>query len=322
MIRAFLISTLILATPAVARSPLFSLPIDCELGETCYIQHFVDNDPTESKSDFACGITTCDGHKGVDFALPSLKAMQNGVNVIAAAPETVAGFRESVDDVVYSDENAADVDGIECGNGVVISHGAGWVTRYCHLKKDSIVVKKGQRVAMGAILGQVGLSGKTQFPHVHLSVRHNGTVVDPFDPDSRDTCNPEPPTDTLWLEAPAYEDGGVISAGFATKVPVYQTVKDGDANEADITTTSLAFVLWGYGHMARKDDVLSLTIIGPDGEFAKNLNPITRNRALFFRATGKKRRDTPFAKGVYTGIVELLRDDQVIGTQTITRTLR
>ena len=64
-------------------------------------------------------------------------------------------------------------------------------------KKDSIVVKKGQRVAMGAILGQVGLSGKTQFPHVHLSVRHNGTVVDPFDPDSRDTCNPEPPTDTL-----------------------------------------------------------------------------------------------------------------------------
>lgn len=61
--------------------------------------------------------------------------MQNGVNVIAAAPGTVAGFREGVDDVVYSDENAADVDGIECGNGVVISHGAGWVTQYCHLKK-------------------------------------------------------------------------------------------------------------------------------------------------------------------------------------------
>ena len=322
MIRALAITTLVFATPAVAKSPLLSLPIDCTLGETCYIQHFVDNDPFDSKRDFNCGKTTYDGHKGVDFALPSLKAMDAGVDVIASAPGTVVGVREGVADVIYSKENAADVDGIECGNGVVISHGAGWVTQYCHLKKDSIIVKKGQRVAMGAVLGEVGLSGKTQFPHVHLSVRHRNTVIDPFDPKSGDTCGLEANEKDLWLDTPDYEPGGVISLGFATEVPKYQTVKDGTASNPDITVTSPALVLWGYGHMALKDDVFTLTLDGPDGPFVDQTLVIERNRALFFRATGRKNSTGTFKAGTYTGTVELTRDGTVIDRRTITRTLR
>jgi murein DD-endopeptidase MepM/ murein hydrolase activator NlpD len=61
----------------------------------------------------------------------------------------------------------------------VIVHDQGWETQYCHLKHGSISVKVGDTVQVGDVLGKIGLSGRTQFPHVHVSVRHNGTRIDP-----------------------------------------------------------------------------------------------------------------------------------------------
>jgi len=43
------------ATPAVAQDLRLGLPIDCTLGDTCYIQNYVDNDPSEAALDFQCG---------------------------------------------------------------------------------------------------------------------------------------------------------------------------------------------------------------------------------------------------------------------------
>ncbi|WP_420862778.1 M23 family metallopeptidase [Algirhabdus cladophorae] len=286
------------------------------MGDDCYIQHFVDSDPSPERRDFRCGLTTYEGHKGTDFALPSLRAMELGVNVIAAAPGTVIGLRDGVPDQIYSAENADQVEGIECGNGVVIRHGDGWTTQYCHLEQDSVSVIKGQRVAMGAVLGRVGLSGKTQFPHVHLTLRKDNEVVDPFAP-AAESCGAPETEKTLWLEAPDYEPGGVITAGFATKVPEYADIKAGTAAERDIDVTAPALVLWGFGHMAQEGDVFSLRLMGPDGEITQNSQPLTRNRALFFRAAGKKRTQDEWPAGTYTGIVELFRGGQMIDTRQV-----
>ena len=40
--------------------------------------------------------------------------------------------------------------------------------------------QKGWPGARGRALGAVGLSGRTEFPHLHISVQKNGKVVDPF----------------------------------------------------------------------------------------------------------------------------------------------
>ncbi len=72
----------------------------------------------------------------------------------------------------------------------------------------------------------VGLSGRTQFPHVHLSLRKHGKVVDPFRPNA--TCGGLG-DDTLWADPPAYQPGGLLSAGLATGVPPYDAVKVGNA---------------------------------------------------------------------------------------------
>ncbi|MGA0302394.1 MAG: hypothetical protein ACO3OJ_14965 [Paracoccaceae bacterium] len=50
-------------------------------------------------------------------------------------------------------------------------------------------VKVGDNVPGGDVLGKIGLSGRTPFPHVHIFVCHNGTRIDPFAPSGRLTCN-------------------------------------------------------------------------------------------------------------------------------------
>ena len=89
-----------LAASPVAGAPLLQQPIDCELGETCYIQNYVDADPSSDYADFACGKLSYDGHKGTDFALPTLADMQRGVDVLAAAPGRVLGTRDGMKDAI------------------------------------------------------------------------------------------------------------------------------------------------------------------------------------------------------------------------------
>lgn len=61
------------------------------------------------------------------------------------------------------------------GNLVVIDHGSSEFSFLAHLKKDSIVVRPGQRVKRGQLLGKVGNSGNTTGPHLHW---HLGTEAE------------------------------------------------------------------------------------------------------------------------------------------------
>lgn len=63
------------------------------------------------------------------------------------------------------------------GRSVVIDHGNGLLTRYAHMGK--IFVEEGERVTIDMPVGEVGLTGRTTGPHLHLEVMKDGRTVNP-----------------------------------------------------------------------------------------------------------------------------------------------
>ncbi len=64
------------------------------------------------------------------------------------------------------------------GKSVLIDHGLGLYTMYFHLNRISVA--QGQKVSKGAVLGEVGASGRATGPHLHWGMRLLGARVNPF----------------------------------------------------------------------------------------------------------------------------------------------
>ena len=144
--------------------------------------------------------------------------MLRGVDVIAAAPGRVSTVRRGMPDVSYKAVGRDVITRRGLGNVVIINHGKGWRTIYAHLKKSSIRVAKGQRVKAGQVIGQVGMSGLAQVPHLHFGVLQNRKVIDPFNgtnsnQDCKSTGSP------LWtakaLRKMRYPNVFILNAGFS-----------------------------------------------------------------------------------------------------------
>ena len=63
------------------------------------------------------------------------------------------------------------------GNTVMVDHGQGLITMYCHM--SSIEVEVGQAVEKGQLLGEVGKTGRVTGAHLHWSVSLNNARVNP-----------------------------------------------------------------------------------------------------------------------------------------------
>ena len=319
-----LLSLLLLATPAVADPPPLGLPIDCRLGDDCFLMNYFDSDPGPGATDFTCGPQSYDGHQGTDFAVPSFAAMRAGVAVLAAAPGEVRATRDGMPDLGLEGTPAAALEGKDCGNGVVIDHGGGWETQYCHLRADSVAVAEGDRVEAGDRLGLVGFSGMTQFPHVHLSVRHDGVEIDPFDTDGARVCGADDgPGDDLWAQPPGYSAGGIVAAGLSPGLPDYAAVQDGTAGPATLPRDAPALVGWVLLHGGRAGDEVEIVLRDPaDAVFDRFGEVLDRTQAMVMRAAGRRQPDGGWVPGVWRVETRLIRDGAVLDSAEAVTELR
>lgn len=298
------------ATPA----PRLSFPLACTLSQDCFIQRYVDRDDGPGARDYTCGDNTGDKHNGTDIRLRDMADQRRGVSVLAAAPGTVVRLRDGEPDISVRIRGLAAVENAQCGNGVVIDHGGGWETQYCHMAKGSIVVRQGQKVNAGTALGRVGLSGETEFPHLHITVRHGMQVIDPFAPGPGEggTCGSGA---SLWRQTPLYLARQVIGAGFAARPLGMEEIEAGDIPPVGPDPPLLAAYVRAID--LKRGDVVSLTLSGPGGRVLAPavIPPLTEYQPQRFILAGKRRPPDGWPHGTYRGVFKV----ENAGKQVLTR---
>ena len=310
-----LVSLAVPAAPATADDLKLALPVACEIGRDCFVQNFFDHDAGPERRDYACGRLTYNGHSGTDFRVADVPAMMRGVTVVAAAPGTVKAVRDGMDDINLAEIGREALKGREAGNGVLIDHGDGWETQYSHLRKGSTVARPGQTVEAGTPLGQIGLSGAAEFPHVDFSVRHNGQKIDPF----TGTADPIACGETgrtLWrgdaLAILKYQPTGGLVSGFASEPPKSDQARKG-AYAKETFSNPPALVFWADVFGAQAGDEQRISIVAPDGKpLEENKTLLKASNVSWFAFTGRKRPPDGWQAGTYRGTYTLLRNGQEI----------
>ena len=302
------------AQPGVTEEvPLqLALPLQCKIGVNCWVANYVDTDVSNAAHDFLCKPRSYDGHDGVDFAIRDLGVMARGVPVLASAAGVVKNVRDGVDDAVIG---AADtrqrVAGRECGNGVLIEHPGGWQTQYCHMRRGSVRVVPGQRLDAGAPIGLVGLSGNTEFPHLHLTVRHTGKAIDPYTGLPQTVGCAQTGWVPLWKRGSGigYEHVALYNAGIATGAPDYAAIQRGERNDGPFSQTAPALVLWVEMFGVQAGDRVAFRLRGPTGASVVEADQtIDRTQARRFIYVGARRKNPVWEVGVYNGEVSHQRE--------------
>lgn len=296
---------------------LLTFPVQCTLGETCFLQQMVDVDPGAGALDPVCGIASYNGHTGTDIRTAQLIDVGSYGTVVAAADGVVSGFRDGMPDrLIENDTDRAALGGRECGNGVVIDHADGLQTQYCHLAQGSVRVENGQEISAGDVLGSIGLSGSTQFPHLELIVRRDGEVVDPFT-GRAEGAGCEGLGETLWddesLVEAATQTTRIIGAGLAAGVFNHSTLVREDPLPLYIGAESV--VAWTWALNVRAGDVFLVELVGPDGFTYRNTSePVESNSAAFTDISGRR---VDVVAGRYIGAVGVFRDGQQIDSARV-----
>ena len=310
--------------PAFAETPQFALPLDCDPGKTCFVQNFVDIDPGRGFQDYLCGGATYDTHTGTDIRVLNIKAASQGIAVRAAAAGIVAKTREGVaDDLVDSEEEVRRVTHYGLGNVVIIDHGEGWQTIYGHMRKGSLKVRSGDKVAAGAPIGEVGLSGLTQFAHVHFEVRHDGKLVDPFSGrEAGVACNTDVAkaiAGTLWKSEVAAALGSaesrILEVGFAGAPLTPKDLEIGLSPAQSASSASPGLVFFARVMNMHEGDQLRFVLQGPgDWGLEHAMPPVERAKATYVGFAGGKLKADLWPAGRYAGRVELYRAGRVVVT--------
>jgi hypothetical protein len=289
---------------------VLSLPVKCQPGLTCFIQNYVDHGDLEKARDFACGHRTYRGHDGTDIRIPDLDIQKQGVEVLAASSGHVTRVRDGIDDVSVRQIGKAAVAGKECGNGALIEHSDGWSTQYCHMAKDSVRVRPGDLVATGQPIGRIGLSGETEFPHLHLTVRFHGAAIDPFAFQSSEACGGGR---SLWLDPAgmAYRPREIINFGFAGDPVGMEAVESGQVKSEPPKADAKVLVAYVRAIGLQAGDTQTLTIHLPDRTTLVTYRSpaLDADKAQHFLTAGRSLAAASWPTGIYQAVYSVTHND-------------
>ena len=291
------------------------LPVDCRLGDDCFVQQMPDIDPGGAILDPLCGKASYRGHDGWDIRLRSIKDIGHGA-VLSVADGTVLRVRDGVPDRIFDRSQDKDLlDGKECGNGVVVEHASGIVSQYCHLMQGSVAVRQGASIGKGERLGLIGASGLAEFPHVHLSIRREGVTVEPLTGrplrQGAKTCGDttdglfEPAVEHLLSKSPT----AIIDSGLANAPPeLPNLVREGGP---PLVKLSEPIVVWVWAINVEQGSLFKVRLLDPDRTPILDIQTraLEGRKANYLAYVGGKH---SARAGVYDLRVELLAGTRIV----------
>ncbi len=328
----FFIATLITAlhttSSSWATNIVLDLPIQCEINKECFIQNYVDQADGDYTKDYRCNNLSYNKHKGTDFTIRSQHLHDSPIPVIAAQKGIVLGSRDNKKDIHpkhashhYREQS---IKGMECGNGITLQHHDQWQTQYCHMKKGSIRVQKGQKVKKGQILGYVGHSGMADFPHLHLSVRHQNVPIDPFTGTKMESgCNAR--NGSLWSDSAqkqlSYPSTAILDFGIKNNLPINAiSARMGEYRNEHYTPSTQASLIWIDILRPTKGDQIHYTLISPNGKKKEFSTTIQKTQARLFQYVGTKSLPLPQKNSrnmTYRISYKLMRDNTILDSRIL-----
>jgi len=301
---------LFLSFPALAQEAVF--PIACNPGVSCYILSYPDLDKAEgSARDYACGPAANDGDGTLRIGLADLQSLRQGIDVLATRPGKVIDAKDGIDDLVATSKSDLKRGTPNCGNGIVIDHGGGLQSAYCHLRKDSIRVKKGDHVQAGDTIGQVGQSGVAFWPQLGFSMQSSGLFVDPISSMSDlEGCGwkqrPMIPLPDVFKE---YQGATVVSMGFSPAPITTKALKLGlGVHSPVMDREQMDMNLWAMILGVRTGDRIEVRLRDPRGRTFE-YRDITANADETQTPinVSRTRGYASWRQGTYTGEITLTR---------------
>lgn len=298
--------------PAGQAEPM-SFPLGCIAGENCWIIDYPDlNDQAGVAQDYMCGGSAQDGDVFLRIALPDASSIPVGVPVLAAADGKIADIADGVPDRIIADRTQLQTGTSNCGNGVVIDHGGGMQTAYCHMREKSVRVVRGQSVRKGDILGFAGQSGLALWPQLGFSIHSGGYFVDPISGASTaEGCGLKPrPLIALQDEFMKYQPAAIVSLGFSTTPVSDIDLATGRAPRfAAIDKSEPAITLWGMVLGVHKGDQVEVRLRDPRGRsFYYTKDVANADSARMPINVTRRRGYTNWRTGLYTGDIIVTRE--------------
>lgn len=235
------------------------------------ISNYIDEDATTNVLDFNCGNRTYDGHLGTDFFIWPFwwaKFDNKEVQIVAATDGTIIG---------KSDGNY-DKDCAFCTtcnwNAVYVQNTDGSICWYGHMKTGSLTTKAvGAKVKEGEFLGNVGSSGNSTGPHLHLEVYSDGTyqqLIDPWQGACNKKGNPSP---SMWKTQENYYVPTINKVATENAAPVIsQCYGSEKANFADSFNPGKQIYLGIYLRDQQPSTSAIVTVLKPDGSVYQQYN--------------------------------------------------
>jgi len=284
----------------VLTRPIFAIdlrfPVVCHLLQNCWITNHVDLDRRANiVEDYMCGSKTTDGAQSTHISLGSINAVAQNIPVVATAEGII---------------KEAEFSSRFCGVRVLIDHGKGWESSYCHLNPETLMVQSGQKVTQGHTLGTIGTSGQTDWPRLSYALVRNGMVFDPFSNRTQlEGCSKQ--TNPMWVQGynPLYEPAHVTNLGFNIGEISASAVKQGTIGKADLIKKETPQIsLWALFMNVQKGDEIDLRIIMPDGRIlSEETFNAKRDEKYYAVYLSKLRRNFLWDEGRYIGRATIKR---------------